>query len=84
MLQNSIFCLKGWCKEEGDRLFSVASSGRIRGNGHKLKYRRVFLNIEHHQELSEVAQRSCEVANFGDIKESSEHNLGQSALGESA
>lgn len=29
--------LKGWCKVDGDRLFSVVPSERSRGNGHLLR-----------------------------------------------
>jgi len=37
--------LKGWCKEGGVRLFSVVPSDKTKGNGHKLKHRRVLLNL---------------------------------------
>ncbi|GAB0186115.1 mitochondrial enolase superfamily member 1 [Grus japonensis] len=36
---------KGGSKEDRARLFLVMSSDRIRGNGHKLKYRRLHLSI---------------------------------------
>ncbi|KAK4832774.1 hypothetical protein QYF61_025621 [Mycteria americana] len=37
--------LKGRCKEDGARLFSVVPSDRTRGNGHKTKQTTVCLNI---------------------------------------
>jgi len=37
--------LKGWCKEDRDRLFSVVPSDRTTSNGCKLKHKRFFLNI---------------------------------------
>lgn len=39
---------KGGCKEDGAKLFSVAPSHRIRGNGQVLKHRRVPVNISKH------------------------------------
>lgn len=40
--------LKGGCKEEGARFFSVVPSDRSRDNAQKMKYRRFCLNIRKH------------------------------------
>ena len=42
-LRNPDKSLQGRCQEHGDRCFSVVSSDRTRGNGHKLKPRKFQL-----------------------------------------
>jgi len=44
-LINAYKYLKGQCQQEGTRLFSVVPSDRKRGNGHKLKHRKLQLNM---------------------------------------
>jgi len=37
--------LKSGCQEDGAKLFSVVPSNRTRGRGHKLKHRKLRLNM---------------------------------------
>jgi len=45
-LVNAYKYLQGGCQEDGARLFSVVLSNRTKGNGHKLKYKKLHLNTK--------------------------------------
>ncbi|KAK4824628.1 hypothetical protein QYF61_016934 [Mycteria americana] len=66
--------LERGCKEDGARLFSVVPSDRTRGNGHKLKHRKV---TDHWHRLP---KRGCGVSSSGDTQKQSGHGPGQPAL----
>jgi len=44
-LINAFKHLKGGCQEDGAKLFSAVPSNRTRGNGHKVKHRKICLKM---------------------------------------
>jgi len=49
--------LQGGCKEDGTRLCSVVPSDGTRGNRHKVKHRRLPLNIRKHFFMGRVTEQ---------------------------
>jgi len=59
--------LKGGCEEDRATLFSVVPSDRTRGNGHKLKNRRLWLNTGKHFRSLKVTKHWHQVAQEGGV-----------------
>ncbi|KAK4829452.1 LOW QUALITY PROTEIN: hypothetical protein QYF61_004670 [Mycteria americana] len=77
--------LKGGCKEDRARLFSVVPSDRTRDNTPQLKHGRFCLNIRKHfftgdKALEQVAQGGCGVSILGHIQKPSGPEPGQPDL----
>lgn len=70
-------------KEERARLLSVVSSGRTRGNYHKLKRKKLYLNtgkyiftvkvVAERNRHPDIAQRCCRVSNPGNVQNLNGH-----------
>lgn len=82
MCINTVY-IKGY-KEDEARLISVEPSDRARGNGQKLKHRKLHLNIMKHffyceggQVLAQAAHEDCGVSVLGNIQKPPGHGPGQ-------
>jgi len=75
-LLNAYKYLKGGCQEDGARLFSVVPSDRTRGSGHKLKHRKLHLNLRKNFFTS-----GCGFSFSGDILNLPGYGPAQPALG---
>lgn len=71
------------CQEDGARLFSVVPSDRIRDNGHKLKHRKLHLNMKRNFFTARVTECWDRLAReVGDIQNLPGHNPAQHAPGD--
>jgi len=80
--------LKGGCKEDGARHFSVVPRDRPRGNGHKPKHSSSLWTSGNYCEddwaLAQVPQSSCGVSFLEEIQKLPRHSPKQPALGDTA
>ena len=90
-LINAYKCLQGGGQEDGARLFPVVPRDRTRGNGHKLKQRKLQLNMRKNffllrvdRALAQASQGGCGVSFSGDIPDPPGRGAVQPALGDPA
>ncbi|PKU44668.1 hypothetical protein llap_5033 [Limosa lapponica baueri] len=82
--------MKGGLKDDGAGLFSVVSSDRMKGNGHKLEHRKFNSNMRRNffmvrvTALEQAAERGRGVPYSGDLQDPPGCNPEQCALGNPA